>query len=105
MTLKLLLKFACGAFGSFLILAFRGIPPLPGLGHIASIWLGLIFVFSGSFVTLIFQIGDNNVLRSFIFGLTWPPLIAALTPPPSAVTHQAALLVAPILKNVVPFLR
>jgi hypothetical protein len=78
---KYLLKFACGAFGSFLLLAVRGIPPLPGLGGMSHPILGLIFVVSGGLVTLIFQIGDENAIRSLIFGLTWPPLIAALTLP------------------------
>lgn len=76
---KLALKFLCGAFGSFVLLAIRGMPPLPGLGHIRDMWLGLIFVLTGGILTLIFQIGDENEIRSFIFGLTWPPLIAALT--------------------------
>ncbi len=72
-------KFFCGAFGSFLLLAIRDIPPLPGLGHISHAWLGVIFVVSGGITTIIFQIGDDNYLRSLIFGLTWPPLIAAIT--------------------------
>ncbi|MGA8150437.1 MAG: hypothetical protein WB952_05765 [Terriglobales bacterium] len=77
--MKLTIKFLCGAFGSFLLLAFRGIPPLPGLGQLSYIWLGGIFVVSGGITTIIFQIGDENAIRSFIFGLTWPPLIAAIT--------------------------
>lgn len=72
-------KFFCGAFGSFLLLAIRDIQPLPGLGHISHAWLGVIFVVSGGITTIIFQIGDDNYLRSLIFGLTWPPLIAAIT--------------------------
>lgn len=76
---KLALKFLSGAFGSFLLLAMRGMPPLPGLVHVGYLWLGIIFVVSGGRVTMIFQIGDENLIRSFIFGVTWPPLIAALT--------------------------
>jgi hypothetical protein len=78
---KHLLKFACGAFGTFLLLAVRGIPLLPGLGGLDNLWIGLVFIVSGGLVTLIFQIGDENLIRSFIFGLTWPPLIAAFTLP------------------------
>jgi hypothetical protein len=73
------IKFFCGAFGSFLLLAIRDIPPLPGLAHVNHQWLGVIFVASGALVTLIFQYGDDNPIRSFIFGLSWPPLIAAIT--------------------------
>jgi hypothetical protein len=66
---KVLIKFGCGAFGSFLLLAIRGIPPLPGIGPEASqLWIGVGW-----------QVGDDQPIRSFIFGLTWPPLIAALT--------------------------
>jgi hypothetical protein len=76
---KLLVKFGCGVFGSFLLLALRGIPPLPGIGpEVGHLWLGIGFIVSG-ITTLIFQAGDENPIRSFIFGLTWPPLIAALT--------------------------
>jgi hypothetical protein len=77
---KLLIKFGCGAFGSFVLLAIRGIPPLPGIGPEAGhIWVGLGFTVSGGIITLIWQVGDEQPIRSFIFGLTWPPLIAALT--------------------------
>lgn len=77
---SLLIKFSCGAFGSFLLLAVRGIPPLPGIGaHVSYLWVGTGFVLSGGLITLIWQAGDEQPIRSFIFGLTWPPLIAALT--------------------------
>jgi hypothetical protein len=77
---KLLIKFGCGAFGSFLLLALRGIPPLPGVGQeLGHLWIGVGFVVSGGIITLIWQVGDEQPIRSFIFGLTWPPLIAALT--------------------------
>jgi len=103
--LKLLLKFGLGVFGSFLLLAIRDIPPLPGLaglfgGSISHSWIGVIFLLSGGVVTLIFQVGDENVIRSFIFGLTWPPLIAALTPAPTTIPHQTAFLIEPILKSI-----
>ena len=77
--LKLLIKFGCGAFGSFLLLALRGVPPLPGIGAVAHFWVGIGFVISGGLITLIWQVGDDQPIRSFIFGLTWPPLVAALT--------------------------
>lgn len=76
---NLLIKFFCGAFGSFLLLALRGIPPLPGIAHLSSLWIGSVFVVTGGIITLIWQVGDEQPIRSFIFGLTWPPLIAALT--------------------------
>jgi hypothetical protein len=77
---KTLIKFGCGVFGSFLLLALRGIPPLPGIGpEVGHLWVGIGFMVSGGITTLIFQAGDENPIRSFIFGLTWPPLIAALT--------------------------
>ena len=77
---RVLIKFGCGAFGSFLLLAIRGIPPLPGIGPEASqLWIGVGFVVTGGIITLIWQVGDDQPIRSFIFGLTWPPLIAALT--------------------------
>jgi len=76
---KLLVKFGCGAFGSFLLLALRGIPPLPGIGpEVGHLWLG-VGVVSGGLITLIWQVGDEQPIRSFSFGLTWPPPIAALT--------------------------
>ena len=81
---KLLIKFGCGAFGSFLLLALllalRGIPPLPGIGpETGHLWVGIGFVVSGGIITLIWQVGDDQPIRSFIFGATWPPLVAALT--------------------------
>jgi hypothetical protein len=77
---KLLIKFGCGAFGSFLLLALRGIPPLLGLGQeVGHLWIGIGFVVSGGLITLIWQVGGDQPIRSFLFGLMWPPLIAALT--------------------------
>jgi len=77
---QLLIKFGCGAFGSFLLLALRGVPPLPGIGlQMSHLWVGIGFVVSGGVITLIWQVGDEQPIRSFIFGLTWPALIAALT--------------------------
>jgi hypothetical protein len=77
---RLLVKFGCGVFGSFLLLALRGVPPLPGIGpEVSHLWLGIGFIVSGGITTLICQAGDENPIRSFIFGLTWPPLVAALT--------------------------
>ena len=77
---ELLIKFGCGAFGSLLLLALRGMPPLPGIGpQIGHLWVGVSFVVSGGVITLIWQVGDNQPIRSFLFGLMWPPLIAALT--------------------------
>lgn len=77
---ELLIKFGCGGFGSFLLLALRGMPPLPGIGpELGHLWLGVGFVVSGGVITLIWQVGDDQPIRSFLFGLMWPPLIAALT--------------------------
>jgi hypothetical protein len=77
---KIAIKFCCGAFGSFLLLAVRGMPPLPGIGaEVGHLWIGFGFVISGGMITLIWQVGDEQPIRSFIFGLTWPPLIAAFT--------------------------
>jgi len=77
---RLAIKFGCGAFGSFLLLAIRGIAPLPGIGSsVSHLWIGIGFVVSGGIITLIWQVGDDQPIRSFIFGLTWPALIAALT--------------------------
>lgn len=79
---KLLIKFACGAFGSFLLLALRGMPPLPGIGsEVGHLWIGMGFVVSGGIMTLIWQVGDEQPIRSLIFGMTWPPLVAAFTRP------------------------
>jgi hypothetical protein len=74
-------QWACGKlFGSFLLLALREIPPLPGIGpEVGHLWVGIGFLVSGGIMTPIFQPGDENPMRSFIFGLTWPPLVAALT--------------------------
>ena len=75
-----LIKFLSGAFGSFVLLAIRGIPPLPGIGSQADhLYVGIGFVASGAIVTVIWQAGDDAPFRSFIFGLTWPALVAALT--------------------------
>ena len=77
---KLLIKFGCGAFGSFLLLAIRGIPPLPGIGSAGGhFWVGIGFIVSGGLITLIWQVGDEQPIRSFLFGLTWPQFVAALT--------------------------
>ena len=77
---KLLVKFGCGAFGSLLLLALRGMPPLPGIGPgPGHFWLSAGFVVSGGVITLIWQVGDDQPIRSFLFGLMWPPLVAALT--------------------------
>lgn len=76
----IVLQFFAGAFGSFVLLMFRDLPPLPGLGHnLSHWWLGIIFVITGGITTAIFQAGDDSVGRAFIFGLTWPPLIASIT--------------------------
>ena len=77
---ELLIKFFSGSFGSFVLLFLRGLPVLPGIGPvIPHYWVGAGFVISGGIATLIWQAGDDAPFRSFIFGLTWPALIAALT--------------------------
>jgi phosphotransferase system glucose/maltose/N-acetylglucosamine-specific IIC component len=74
---ELLKKFFSGAFGTFLLLCVRGIPPLPGIAsHVSYVWLGAGFVVSGGIATLTWQVGDDQPIRSFIFGMTWPALVA-----------------------------
>jgi hypothetical protein len=61
---KLAIKFACGAFGSLLLLALRGIPPLPGIGtEVGHLWVGIGFVVSGGVITLIWQVGDDQPIQ------------------------------------------
>ena len=65
---RLLIKFGCGAFGSFVLLAIRGIPPLPGIGpEVGHLWIGTGFVVSGGIMILIWQVGDEQPIRSLIF--------------------------------------
>ncbi len=74
-------KFSCGGFGTFCLLLFRGIPPVPGLqDHVGYWWVGVILMVSGGFVTHIWD--DKHNFRSWFFGLTWPALVAAVTLPP-----------------------
>jgi len=61
------------------LLLVRGLPPLPWVnrypGHWG--WISLIFAIVGGFVTIIWD--DEHPFRAFYFGLTWLPLLAALT--------------------------
>ncbi|MGC2818799.1 MAG: hypothetical protein WA198_03890 [Candidatus Sulfotelmatobacter sp.] len=55
-----LIKFFSGAFGSLVLLAIRGIPPLPGIGSQADhLYVGIGFVVSGGIATIIWQAGDD----------------------------------------------
>ncbi len=76
-----LLKFGVGAFGTFLLFLFRDVPYLPGLAHVGYWWVRAIFIVTGGVMTIVWQIGDENVLRSLYFGVTWPVLISAVTAP------------------------
>ena len=61
---KLAIKFACGAFGSFLLLALRGMPPLPGIGtEVGHLGVGIGFVVSGGVITLDFNRYVHTLLR------------------------------------------
>jgi len=56
---------------------FKGLPPVPGFGRYTFYWLvSLVFVISGGLVAVIWD--DDHLLRSFIVGLSWPALVAAL---------------------------
>ena len=58
----------------------RALALVPGIGpETGHLWVGIGFVISGGIITLIWQVGDDQPIRSFIFGATWPPLVAALT--------------------------
>jgi hypothetical protein len=73
-------KFFSGALGTFTLLLVRGLPTVPWLGRPINIWwLGLILVITGGLVSVVWD--DDNSFRSFYFGATWPPLLAALTRP------------------------
>jgi hypothetical protein len=75
-----IIKLLIGAFGTALVIMFRDMPQLPGLSHIGYWWpSAVVFVVSGGFLTIIWQIGDENPWRSFYFGITWPALISLLT--------------------------
>ena len=74
-----LIKFFCGAMGSFLIVAFRDLPALPGLSHLGYLAIRLAFIAIGGALTILWQVGDENVWRSLYFGLTWPALISVVT--------------------------
>ncbi len=74
-------KFSCGSFGTLLLLLVRGLPPIPWLARYASThwgWIGLSCVLIGGMLAVLW--GDDNRGRAFYFGLTWPPLLAALIP-------------------------
>jgi hypothetical protein len=69
-----ILRFLVGAFGTFLMVALRGLPLVPMSGNH---YFGIILGASGGIVSTIWM--DDNLFRTIYFELTWPLMLSALT--------------------------
>jgi len=69
--------FLCGAFGTLVMLIWRGLPSLNWFGRQPDAWLmWLILIVVGGIATCIW--GDEEKWRAFIFGATVGPVLAAV---------------------------
>jgi hypothetical protein len=69
-------RFVAGGFGAFCLVMFRGLPITPWSGD-HYWWTGVIFVGAGGLASAIWN--DDNLIRTFYFGLTFPMVLSALT--------------------------
>jgi len=76
---KTVREFLCGAFGTVCVLLIRGLPTIPWVVRNGSHWglIGFVFSIVGGIAAVIWD--NDNAFRAFYFGLTWTPLLSALT--------------------------